>query len=84
MHKWYLCDSLQRLFKLQVYNHASNMAIVRLSVCQHLYPISHSSDLIRAGCFALFVLLVSCDCYCSVTLPYGAVVWSAVCDYGIS
>ena len=38
----------------------------------------------RAGCFTLFVFLVSCECYCSVALPHGAVGWSAVCDCGIS
>ena len=29
-----------------------------------------------------FVFLVSCDCYCSVALPYSAVGWYAVCDCG--
>ena len=37
----------------------------------------------RSGCFALLVFLVSCDCYCSVAIPHGAVGWSAVCDCGI-
>ena len=37
-----------------------------------------------AGCFTLFVFLVSCVCYCSVALPRGAVGWSALCDCGIS
>ena len=32
----------------------------------------------RAGCFVLFVLLVSCDCY--VAHPCGAVGWSVVSD----
>ena len=27
---------------------------------------------------------LSCDCYCSVALPRGAVGWSVMCDYGIS
>ena len=36
----------------------------------------------RAGCFAKFVLLVSCDC--GVALPCGAMGLSAVCDCGIS
>ena len=36
----------------------------------------------RAGCFALFVFLVSRD-YC-VALPRGAMGLSAVCDCGIS
>ena len=35
-----------------------------------------------AGCFTLFVFLVSCDCYAAH--PHGAVDWSAVCDWGIS
>ena len=37
----------------------------------------------RAGCFALIVFLVSFCSKCSVTLPYGAVGWSAVCECGI-
>ena len=36
----------------------------------------------RAGCFALFVFLVSGDCY--VALPDDAMGLSAVCDCGIS
>ena len=36
----------------------------------------------RAGCFALFVFLVSCDC--CVALPYDGTGLSAVCDCGIS
>ena len=32
----------------------------------------------RAGCFAFIALLVSCYCKYSVTLPHGAVGWSAV------
>ena len=38
----------------------------------------------RAGCFTLFVFLVSCDCLCYVALPHGAVGWSAVCVRGIT
>ena len=40
----------------------------------------------RAGCFtAILPLLnlISCDCLCPVSLPRGAMGWSAVCDYGI-
>ena len=36
----------------------------------------------RAGCFALYVFLVSRDC--CVALPHGAADLSAVCDCGIS
>ena len=32
----------------------------------------------RVGCFAFIVLRMSCYCICSVTLPHGAVGWSAV------
>ena len=38
----------------------------------------------RAGCFTLVVILVACDCLCSVTLHCVSMCWSAVCDYGIS
>ena len=38
----------------------------------------------RVGCFALIILLMSCDSKCSVALPPGAMVWSVVCDCGIS
>ena len=34
----------------------------------------------KRGCFTYIVCLVSCDCQCSVSLPHGAVGWSAVCD----
>ena len=53
--------------------------------CMLLYV--HSSFAInlmgkRAGCFTLFVFLVSSDC--CVALPYDATGLSAVCDCGIS
>ena len=38
----------------------------------------------KAGCFAFIVLLMSCYCKCSVTLPHVVVSWSVVCDSGIS
>ena len=38
----------------------------------------------RAGCFTLIVVLMSCQCWCSVVLPHCAMGWSAVCDLGIS
>ena len=37
----------------------------------------------RAGCFALNVFLVACDCYCSAALSHYALGWSAVCYCGI-
>ena len=51
-------------------------------------PCVHSSFAIismgeeRAGCFALFVFLVTRD-FC-VDLPHDATGLSAVCDYGVS
>ena len=38
----------------------------------------------KAGCFALIINLMSCDCKCSLALHLGAVFWSAVCECGIS
>ena len=35
----------------------------------------------RAGCYNLFVFLVSCNGYCSVALPRGVLGWSAVGDF---
>ena len=47
---------------------------VSFLVCNHL------GEEERAGCFAFFVLRMSCNCICSVALPYGVMGWSAVCD----
>ena len=52
--------------------------IYNFGYCNHL----HGKE--RACCFILIVLLVSCDCKCSVSLPDFAVYWSAACDCGIS
>ena len=38
----------------------------------------------RTVCLNVIVFLMSCDCYCSVAPPHGALGWSAVCDCGIS
>ena len=43
----------------------------------------HTHLLFGYGCFTFIVFLVSYGCYCTVTLPHGAVGWSAVCDCGI-
>ena len=37
----------------------------------------------NADCFASIVFL-SCGCQCFVSLPHSAVVWSVICDCGIS
>ena len=49
--------------------------------CMLLYVHSNFS-IERAGCFAWFVLLVSCDC--CLALPRGAMGLPIVCDCGIS
>ena len=49
--------------------------------CPFLF-CNHRDGKEKAGCFVLFVFLVSGD-FC-VALPYNATGWSAVCDCGIS
>ena len=63
------------------------VGFVKCSVllCVTLCPFwfcNHLDGEERAGCFALFVLLLSCDC--CVALPHGATNLSAVCDCVIS
>ena len=48
----------------------------------HFYYCNHLNGEERAGCFALFVFLVSRDDL--VAHPHGAMGLSAVCDCGIS
>ena len=63
------------------------LCLFHVLLCIALCPFWFCSRLYgegRAGCFTLFVFLVSYDCYCSVALPYVVVGWSAVCDCGIS
>ena len=45
---------------------------------------NHLEEEERAGCFAFIVLRMYFYCKCSVTLPHGAVGWSALCDCGVS
>ena len=54
-----------------------NQYLMSFSCCYHLGVDE------RAGCATLNVYLMSCDCQCSVALPYGTVGWSAVFDSGI-
>ena len=55
-----------------------------ITLCPFYKFCNHLEEEDRAGCFAFIVLRMSCYCKCSVTLPHGAVGWSAVCDCGIS
>ena len=51
------------------------MCIFLVFLCNTLCPFwvcDHRDGETRTGCFALIVFLVSCDCFCSVTLPHGA------------
>ena len=50
-------------------------------LCCALLCVHSSFAIKRAGCFALFLYLVSHDC--CVTLPHDATGLSAVCDCGI-
>ena len=47
------------------------------------YSCIHLNEEERAGCFALIEFLLSCDCWCSVAIPSGAVGCSALCDCAI-
>ena len=51
---------------------------------QYMIVVFHDTHLhFGYGCFTFIVFLMSYDCHCIVTLPHGAVGWSAVCDCGI-
>ena len=63
--------------------------IVGISVCSMFYWAflcllflfcNHLGGDKIAGCFTLFVILVTCNCYCSVAVPRGSVGWPVVCD----
>ena len=54
-----------------------------LEVWVSIVPNRHDEEE-RAGCFAIFVFLMSCDCKSFVALPHGAAGWSVVSDCGIS
>ena len=51
---------------------------------QYVLNVRYLAGEERAGCFTLIVSLMSCGCLCSLSLPHGAVGWSAVCACGIS
>ena len=49
------------------------------------FVVLQSSHWARGDWLLYFTcLLQSCDCWCFVSLPHGAVSWSAVCDCGIT
>ena len=47
------------------------------------FLVLQSSREERADCFT-FIVLMPRDCYCSLSLPHGAMGLSAVCDRGIN
>ena len=53
---------------------------MKVTCIKRLYFCHHLDGEVKAGCFTLIVFLMSCDCYCSVALPQGAMGCSAVCD----
>ena len=67
------------------YSHCGTLWLFCVLLCVALCPFklcNHFDGEERAGCFALFVLLVSHDC--CVSLPQDTTGLSAVCDCGIS
>ena len=56
-----------------------------LFCCEVSFRVTQSSTWGRVSCLIYFdCLLMSCDCWFSVSLPHCAVSGSAVCDCGIS
>ena len=63
------------------------LSLVFVLLCIILCPFlfsNHLDEEERAGCLDLSIFLLSCDCKCSVILPYGAGGGSAACGFGIS
>ena len=61
--------------------------LVLLFICITLWAFlfcNHLEEEEKAGCFAINVLQMYCYYKCSVALPQGAKIWTAVCDCGIS
>ena len=51
---------------------------MHLFVCFFFYFCKHIDEEDNDSCFALIVVLMSCDCKCSAALPHDAVDLSAV------
>ena len=56
----------------------------RKVMVQYKLGTDHLEEEEKAGCFDVIVFQMNCYYKCSVALPHGAVVWSEVCDCGIS
>ena len=59
------------------------LVLLCITLCPFLV-YNHLKEEERAGCFTFSVIRMSCYYKYSVTLPHGAVSWSAVLDCGIS
>ena len=62
------------------------LCLVLVMLCSTMCHVSFYNHLTverRAGCFNLIVYLLSYGCECFVSIPRGAVGWSAVFDWGI-
>ena len=57
--------------------------LVFITLCLFWF-CNHLDEEERADCFGFIVFQMSCYCKCFMALPHGAVVWSVVCDCGIS
>ena len=54
------------------------------TLCRTSFAIILKRERERELVALLLLVRMFCYCKCSVTLPHGAVGWSAVCDCGIS
>ena len=55
------------------------MGVLCMCFCFGMHYFVNLEEEEKVGCFA-FIVIQMCCCYkCSVTLPHGAVGWSAVC-----
>ena len=79
--KMYFCRNIFRPIRAKTYHwpFSSKLRSLGILLCVALCPFwfcSHLDGKERAGCFALFVFLVSCGCF--VALPHDAMGLSAV------
>ena len=61
-----------------------SLVLLCITLCPFYSFFNHLEEEVKAGLFDVVVLQMYCYYKCSVALSQGAVVWSAVCDCGIS
>ena len=85
---WLIWLSKKAYVLAEFSSHGGVLSLFLALLCIALRPVKLGNHLSReerelADLFCLSSM-VSCDCYCSVAVPHGAVGWPAVCDSGIS